>query len=386
VSNRIYDFGFDYSSGDLVNLTGNFYSGTTTHEHVAGNGSAVTGALGPRVMETTSLGFNARNVSDFTWQGWDVTSTNGLEISRDGLGGNNGGSNPIDGEATRTAFFSENVLTSGALELMLGLRYSTYDLGYEDVSVSADSLDPKVSVAYQVNDWFQPYLSIYRTSRAPTLQEAFLGGDSGASHGGSMYNGNPELRPEVSTGYEIGANITRDGVLTAGDSLTARIAFYDMDVEDFILLSTAAGMQFVNADDTIATRGVEIEIGYESDRFSGVLSWAHTDGEYGAGRIQPEDAVTATLAAHMLDGALTVGTTWTYNSNGPAAIAFETEVDRDAYQVVDLFASYDITDTFSVNAKVSNVADELYTPGRRPRTAGRGATSMSAPNSASDAT
>lgn len=366
VTNQIYNLGFDYSGdSDLIGLSGNIYSGTTEHLHVAGNGLAVG-----RKMETQTRGINLQNISRFAMGDWDVTSTNGFDISRDKLSGTTGGSNPTSGDAQRLALFSENVFANGAFEMMLGLRYSSYKLDWtnatgKDVKISEDSVDPKLTLAYQVNDIFQPYVSAYRTSRAPSLQETFLGGISGSSHSGiGSYHNNPDLRTETSNGYEIGTNITHDGLFTANDKLTGRVAYYNLDVKNFIVGQPQKpyGMKFINIDETVKTEGLEVEIGYESDRFSAVLSWANTSGSYSNGRLQPKDAISATVAGHFLDGALTLGTTYVYNSNGPAAIAFESDVDRGSYSTWDLFASYDVSENFSLNAKVSNVTDELYTP------------------------
>src|SRR5690606_12568367 len=180
-------------------------SGRTDHTHVAGNGSAVG-----RSMVTDTIGFNLKNVASFEMGDWSVTSTNGFDISRDELKGKTGGSNPTSGDTRRNAIFTENVFSNGSFEVMLGLRLSTYDLDWTNVDgpqkISETSVDPKLTFSYQASDAIQPYLSIYRTSRAPTLQETFLGGTSGVGHGGGigMYFGNPDLVPETSTGYEIG--------------------------------------------------------------------------------------------------------------------------------------------------------------------------------------
>ncbi len=366
VSNRILNFGFEYSDGsDLVNLTGNIYAGTTEHKHVAGNGSAVG-----RTMATETIGFNLRNVSSFELGDWSVTSTNGFDVARDKLTGKTGGSNPTTGDTRRNALYTENVFSNGPFEVTLGLRFSTYDLDWTNVdgpqSISETAADPKITLAYQVTDSIQPYVSVYRTSRAPTMQEAFLGGTSGLGHGGGfgMYFGNPDLVPETSAGYEVGANIAKENLFAANDRLTGRLAFYDLDVKNFIVVEQQApmGMKFVNIDETVRSRGMELELGYESDAFSAVLAWAHTDAKYGAGRLQPKDAVSATLAGHFLGGDLTVGTTLTYNSNGIAAIAFDTNTAVESYKTVDLFASYDVSDTFRIDAKIANLTDELYTP------------------------
>ncbi|NGM44538.1 TonB-dependent receptor [Rhodobacter sp. SGA-6-6] len=371
VSNEIYSLGVTYSDGDLINLSANLYSGTTSHLH---RPDSPSGSARGRLMETETIGFNLQNVSTLALGDWALTSTNGFEISRDKLGGQQNsagtipGTNPVRGHSDRKAIFSENVFENGPFEVMLGFRYSDYELSGDLAGTTYDidhnSFDPKVTLAYRINDTFQPYVSVYRTTRSPTLQEAFLGGgDPSAGHGGFV--GNPALLPEVSEGYEIGVNITRDGVFRPGDSVKGRINVYDLDVDNFIIAQSGVGgvgMQFVNVPEKVNTKGLELELGYESEVFSAILAWAHTDAKYGLGRLQPKNSVSATLAGHFLGGDLTVGTTLVYNSNGPASIAFETDANRGSYKTIDLFASYDVTDNFRIDAKIANITDELYTP------------------------
>ncbi|MDQ2065208.1 TonB-dependent receptor [Xinfangfangia sp. CPCC 101601] len=381
VTNQILDFGFDYTGdSDLFALSGNLYLGSTEHVHATGNGSA----LG-RTNETESFGFNLKNTSVAELGDWTLTSTNGVEYNRDKLSGLNStssgspfGTNPMTGNAKRMAVYSENVFENGPFEVMFGLRYSDYSLtgflrdtlsnpGTEIINqydLDHDSLDPKLSLAYRINDNIQPYVSVYRTSRAPTAQEAFLGGgDASAGHGGFV--GNPELKPEISQGYEIGVNLSYDDVFASGDTLTSRINVYDLEVENFIVSQAGpmgGGMQFINVPGKVDNKGLELELGYESNRFSAVLAWANSDAKYGTGRLQPKNAISATLAGRFLDGDLTLGTTLTYNSNGPASIAFETTANRDSYKTVDIFASYNVTEDFRIDAKIANITDELYTP------------------------
>lgn len=397
VSNDIYNIGFSYSDGDLLNLTANLYSGTTSHLH---RPDSPSGSARGRLMETESIGFNLKNVSIFELGGWTLTSTNGFDVSRDKLDGQQNaagaviGVNPVSGNSHRNAVFSENVFENGPLEVMLGFRYSDYSLSgalYDQTnpanpvatsySVDHSSFDPKISLAYRINDTFQPYVSVYRSTRAPTLQEAFLGGGDPSVHSFN-YLGNPDLVPEVSAGYEIGVNITRDGLFKPEDSLTGRINIYDLKVEDFITYrmieddpatpATESGMQFVNIPGKVRTKGLELELGYESDAFSAVLAWAHADAKHAGGRLQPKNSISATLAGHFLGGDLTVGTTLVYNSNGPASIAFEADANRGSYKTIDLFASYDVTDNFRIDAKIANITDELYTPWAATENSGAG--------------
>src|SRR5690606_16706920 len=106
-------------------------------------------------------------------------------------------------------------------------------IGEYDVDQSKGYIDPKITLAYNPVDWLQPYVTYSRSMRAPTLQETMVGGDH---PGGTSvaFEPNPALMPEKQQGWEIGLNVKRDNVLTDGDSLRAKIDYYDMSVEDYI--------------------------------------------------------------------------------------------------------------------------------------------------------
>lgn len=373
-----FKLGYSVQSGDMIDLNAAIYTGSTTSEYVSSISG--TGSYVGRVMETNTTGITVDNTSILSFGGFDVTSTNGFEFNRDELGGRDGGANPTFGESNRYAIYTNNVLTRGALELTGGLRFTSYDLHGEldnrlesgPVDVDDSSLDYKFSVAYQVNDWFQPYVSTFSTMRAPSLQETL----QESFHGYGFFNlylgPNPNLESETSTGHEIGANFKREDVFTAGDSLTARVAYFDMDIDNYITGTQESGYYpdvgpvtlsyYDNVEGTTVSKGLELEAVYASDVFSAALSYATADTELpddSEATFQPDSTYALTLAGHFLDGALTTGATYSYTAGG---IAFDNSEETSSYALLDLFASYEITEDFRMNAKISNAGDETYTP------------------------
>lgn len=348
-----------------INLDVNLFYGKNEMEYLAGSGSAVG-----RVMSTDTIGGNATNISEFDWNGWLITGVNGVDYSRDVLGGVNGNVNPVDGETTRMSFFTENTFKFDKFEFIAGLRansYKTEGLSADLTTIDVDyqSFDPKVTAGYWVTDWLQPYVTYSRASRIPTLQETLLGG----SHGdvtGPWFNANPNLRPEVSTGYEVGLNIDAHDVFAPGDSFGGRINYYRMDVEDYIVATVGAFTGFTNVAGVSKTQGLEVELKYSTTMLDLALAYSHSDNDLpdqinGLGAIQniPRDKVTLTVAGHFLEDTLTVGTQYSYVSPDPVEIdSYGTE----EYQLVDLFASYDVTEKLNVNAKVTNLFNEVYRP------------------------
>ena len=394
LTNDIYTLGYDLDTADGIwDLDVNAYVGTTATEYTSYAGaSAWGGSYVGRQMETKTVGFDVTNINEATLGNWDLVSINGLEFSRDELNGASSGVNPNQGTATRAAIFSENILTQGDWEVTAGLRALQYgqegttDSG--DIDIDFNGVDPKLTIAYQVNDWFQPYATASRATRMPTAQESMLGGNAHGS--ATAFIANPELEPEVSTGYEIGFNIERFGLFTDADQLSGRVNYYNMDVENYILASYPStftnsfgetGYAFVNVDGISQTSGLEVELNYIVGAFDFGLSYTKNDSDMptqvaGLGSVQflPEQTASLRVAAHLMDDALTVGGQYHYVSGGKYASTYSTTVSEtnEGYELVDLFAEYQVSDAFSVNTKVTNVFDTTYVPWLSSGTSGEG--------------
>ncbi len=371
-----YKLGYMFDAGNgLVNLTANAYFAETQTEYVAGGIWSVG-----RVMQTRTTGLNLTNISEFAPGAWDVVSINGLDFSRDKLDGERAGVNPADGQSKRFSLFSENIFVNGPWEITAGVRYNSYkvsgDASRGPVDLRYSSVDPKLTVAYQVNDWLQPYVTVSRASRAPTLQETMLGGTHPG--GGLGMIANPDLKPERSTGYELGFNIERSNLLQDGDRLSGRVNYYRMDVENYVIATFGFtnsfgqnGAAFVNVPGTSQTSGVEVELNYESAKVDVGLSFTKNDSDMpsqlaglGTGQYLPDSTWSLRVAGHFLDDKLTVGGQYNYVSGGLYSTPYSgSAVQRDeTYELVDIFATYEINDNFVLNAKVSNLFDKTYVP------------------------
>lgn len=189
---------------------------------------------------------------------------------------------------------------------------------------------------------------------------------------------NPELQPEESTGYELGFNIERSNLLREGDRLSGRVNYYRMDVENYVIATFgftnafgATGAAFVNVPGTSQTSGLEVELDYETGGVELGLSYTKNDSKLpsqlaglGTGQYLPDNTWSLRAARHFLDGTLTIGGQYSYTSGGLYSTLYSgSAVQRDSsYELVDLFATYDVTETFSVYAKVSNLFDKTYVP------------------------
>ncbi|ARE42422.1 TonB-dependent hemin, ferrichrome receptor (plasmid) [Rhodovulum sp. P5] len=378
-----YTLGYDFDAGDgLINLDVDLYYARIDSEYgdYVGTSSFGGGSVG-RQMTTRTAGGDVTNISEVSFGAWDVTTINGAEISQDRLSGSNAGVNPADGTSTRAALFSENILTYGDLEITAGLRGSFYELEGDTDSGPLDqsdqSLDPKLTVAYWVTPWLQPYVTWSRTMRAPTLQETLLGGTHpGAGTAGMIAN--PDLKPETSNGFDIGFNIQKSGLFSADDNLSGRVNYYRMDVEDYVIASFGftnaygnTGTAFINAPGTSETSGLEVELDYENDGLLAGLSFTANDSDMpsqiaglGTGQYLPDQTVSIRLTGKFLQDKLRLGGQYNYVSGGLYSEPYATEaVQRDDdYDLVDVFAVYEVSDNVTIHAKIANLFNQDYTP------------------------
>ncbi|MDP3340406.1 TonB-dependent receptor domain-containing protein [Frigidibacter sp.] len=376
LTSDIYKLGYSYDAGDnLIDLKANLYRADTETEWVGGTGSYVG-----RKLSTETTGFDLTNTSRFAFGNWSLTSINGLEISQDDLGGKDGGVNPTDGTADRASIFSENIFVNGKWELTAGLRANEYALDGEasqgEIDITNRSVDPKLTVAYRVTDWLQPYATVSRTMRSPTLQETMLGGTHPG--GGTSMIANPELEAETSQGYEIGFNLDSADLFASGDSLTGRVNYYRMDVDDYVVTAFGfrnafgqVGTAFANVDGTSETSGVEVELAYSYRQLDLGLSYTKNDSDIpsqtpglGAGQYLPDSTLSASIAGRFLQDRMTLGAEYSFVSGGLyTGLYQQVPVQRDdSYELVDLFASYKLNDSVQLNAKIENAFDTDYTP------------------------
>lgn len=379
LTNDVAKIGYHYDPGSsLIDLRVNAYAAKTETDWLRGSSPSAS-AVG-RNMSTTTRGLDVTNTSELSFGGWRLTSVNGIEASQDSLGGTKGGVNPTTGKARRLSAFSENAFVQGKWEITAGLRANSYRLDGEaskgTIDIKNSSLDPKLTLAYQATDWVQPYVTLSRAMRSPTLQETMLGG----SHpgGGVGMIANPRLEAETEEGVELGFTLDRAGLFAEGDRLSGRVNYYNMEVENYIVSSMAftnafgqTGAAFVNVPGTTETEGVEIELDYAHRAFDLGLSYTHNSSHLpsqtpglGAGQYLPDDTVSVRLSRDFMADRLTVGAQYTHVSGGLFTDAYTSTPYQkdDSYELVDLFASYDVTDDAVIYAKVTNLFDEVYAP------------------------
>ncbi|MDS7594730.1 TonB-dependent hemoglobin/transferrin/lactoferrin family receptor [Agrobacterium tumefaciens] len=284
-----------------------------------------------------------------------------------------------------------------------------YRAGTEIPALSTDSYDdpipvdinrtdsawlPSATIEFKPTDWFRPYLSYSQSFRPPTILEAFFaGGPPGDGGAGTTYAPNEYLRPEKATTYEIGANMSFDGVLSDYDSVRLKVAAFKREVKDYIALGYIVTDEvlnrtynsFVNLDGTTHMRGLELEGNYDARSFwlGGSATFLKTEwpsktqvfsngtittsGEvFGwPGDVAPKMKLTLDTGVRLFDEKVSLGA----RANRVMATQSRT-LDSEGnlinltgdYTTVDLYGSYSFTENATLRFAVNNLTDKNYIP------------------------
>ncbi|BBP80431.1 heme uptake outer membrane receptor HasR [Pseudomonas sp. Pc102] len=316
------------------------------------------------------------------------------------------------------------------LEGETGMNISTFALGTTqqvtvplryDVDREEGRFSPTFGISVRPGvDWLQLFARYGEGWRPPAVTETLI---SGRPHGGSaetLYP-NPLLEPERSQSWEVGFNVFTRSLITEGDALGLKVAYFDTRIEDFTFMSVglqrpgyglpALGIAaYVNDLSSTRFRGVEYALDYDTGGYYGNLTYTHMIGEnqycrnqawlggvtspvYGTGRRppvigmvpnqaanamvgcggmmgtaehMPMDRGSLTLGTRLLDRRLDVGVRARYSegyaldSGDPDARDQIYPADWKSYTVYDLFGSYRASDSLTLRLALDNVTDRAY--------------------------
>ncbi len=283
--------------------------------------------------------------------------------------------------------FSKTTLSLGQFDLIGALRYDAYTLkgsGYNafsgglipvgpfSVDKSEGRLSGKGTLAFTPVDGVQFYGSYGSGFRPPAISETLMAG----IHPGNMsflrFRPNPFLKPEVSTGWEVGANLSFDGVLLADDKLRFKASYYDNEVENYItsVWSTVGGINYtyMNMTDPSRLKGFELEANYDLGYAFAGVAYENTDitltppaPAFGITLTPPEKVWTVSGGVRLFDEKLTLGGRVRFVSESELFNVLGTVETRPEYRLYDAFVQYQVTDNLSAFLTAENITNEGYT-------------------------
>lgn len=379
--NQTYTFDYDFTPVDneLIDLSFNAYHNRTRAEQTRLTPAASAGEF--RYYDVATTGFNVSNASRFTTGEIDHTVTVGGDYfyltgdsevrSRTGVAQT---SNFGSGEQFGYGAFAQwQADYNELIEAVAAVRYDGYKLNGQtkapitNVTVEGGRLSPRFTVGVTPFEGFQVFGTYSEGYRAPGLQNIFRGA---GSHG-DAYVPNLGLRPEVAKSWEAGVNLKYNDLLVSGDTFRTKLTAFHTNIDDYIEVDlTNLPRTTLNIGPAQLT-GIEAEglydFGMAYVNLSGSLTQAEITGGIYAGQglsNTPLERFSATVGVRLLEEQLTLGAqylsvgevTRTQRStpSAPADIAA-------GYNLVNVFADYQINDNVHLNLGVDNLLNTAYT-------------------------
>lgn len=436
------NYAWNPSENALMDLKSSlYYTRTRNQAHRYGGGTLdpyaydlqyQTSTVGGTLENTSRLQWDAKNTAllktgaEF-FHDWTDPQAQALSVGADaGTTALYSGSTP-KGKRTVASLFGEvNWMHSDWLELTGGLRYDWYGMqgdgrmrvgslinppGVRPPSTAlytrfkADRNDgafaPRLALALKPIEPVQLFASVGRGMRPPALTEALMWGQ----HTGSLfpYYPNPDLRAERSRNWEVGANGMFDDVLSRGDKLRVKAAWFNNKVNDYVTLArimspidTAGGgllgpYAYVNLQDPFRSKGLELQGDYDNGRIFGSLNYTHmlvntgkggydsfplgsltgypnnNLGEAGDANIwyvlPPRKTASLSAGVRLLDKKLTLGGRMRFQSPSTNSSVWTAQGERynqKSWRLFDLWASYEISSNAILRVAINNLRDLNY--------------------------
>lgn len=371
--NRTYTGTYTYQpdDNDWVDFALNVYHNETR----ADQGQVwPTASIGKsRYYEVQTTGFNAHNSSRLDGWGFENTFTYGVDYYH--LVGESDADH--FGAGTQDAyggFLQWKGERDEWLELIAAIRYDGYELDgqtkdLQDVTMSGDRWSPRLTVGVTPFEGMQFYGTYAEGYRAPTVQDVFRGG--GAHGSGNSYVPNLLLQPEVAKSWEAGVNIKYDDLLVLDDSLRGKVNLFHTDIADYIDVDLTNPIRMARNLGDARLRGIEVEAVYDLNWIFVNVAGALIDAEFTSGVYKgqpltntPLNRLSATLGFRALEDRLVYGVqylsvgeiTRTSRSNLNAPL-----VTNPSFELVNLFADWQINDNLKLATGVENIFDVEYT-------------------------
>ncbi len=206
------------------------------------------------------------------------------------------------------------------------------------------------------------FASVGESIKNPTFTERF----------GFFTNfiGNPDLEPEESLHWEIGARTS-----LFNDKLELAATYFNADLENeingFVFDAGTGGFTSGNIDGESKRKGVELAFGYmQSERFDLRATYTYLDAteqDFKGSDItevrRPEHTGSLTMNYRWQQAGLNFAVSYTGAQEDnffPPFPPFQERVELNAFTLVSLSGYYNLNDLVTVTARIENLADEDY--------------------------
>lgn len=227
--------------------------------------------------------------------------------------------------------------------------YNSASIRYDDNSRFGNKVTYHIAPAWAIEETGTRLKASFGTGfKAPALQQLFGG-----------FGANPLLKAETSTGYDVGVEQSLLGGIVSGG-----VTWFHNDIKNLIVNGPAPFFTFGNIG-RARTQGVETFVAWKATETLNLRAdYTYTDAIDAASHLalarRPRNRMSFTADWQALPD---LNLDATLVTTGPQA-----DVDRESgarvklggYTLVNLAASYRLTDTWSVFGRVDNLFDENY--------------------------
>jgi vitamin B12 transporter len=235
----------------------------------------------------------------------------------------------------------------------------------DDYSDFDDATTWQLAASYQLSSALRLRSSVGTGSKVPTFTERY-------GFFEDLFVGNPGLKPESSKGWEMGLDGT-----WADDQYRIQLTYFDQDLQDeidaFVFDPDTFLFTAKNKESDSNRKGIEAIFDTRlGQAFTLAASYSYTDatekdamGQWVPEVRRPEHMASISANYYFVDNRGNLNLNLNYNGSqldvffSPATFTLD-RVGIDAYTVLDLAASWKLTQSLELTGRVSNLLDEEY--------------------------
>lgn len=286
------------------------------------------------------------------WKDWSSTTTKG---------------NMAGGDIYNTALFvQDEIKLDSKWKTYLGLRYDKFDKknGYSTVNdvrkdyedSSFNNLSPKIAVSFEPSEKLMVFASYGVSFNPPSIYKLFRrAGDSMSS-----VQANPDLKPEKSKTFELGAKYQPT------DKTTLGLTLFRINTDDKIALATRDGVKAYYNMDSGMEKGIELEVKHKfDDQWKGYFNYTFESGELTS---DGESERNWSIPKHLMHfgvennlGKLSTNLDFNYVSERQKVNSATGEYgSEDAFFTANLIFNYAFNKNFSAHFSINNLFDRKF--------------------------
>lgn len=377
---------FQDPNSDLIDMTVSAYHTSTDTEQVRIDTTPGYEYLlgNTRTFKIETVGIDGFNTTRFNTGAFAHTLTYGGDYFKDEVETADplytGDEFTPSGEREAYGAFVQDQVDFGELaQVTYALRYDGYELNGSDGSSDEGSrVSPKFTVAVMPLTGVQLFASYSEGYRAPAITEVFNEGTHDPAFP-FVFLPNTDLDPETAKNREYGVNLKYDNIFTGNDAFRAKAVYFNNKVDDYIdyelsffspsnntfaKCGSFACFQYVNIAKA-ELRGFELEASYDAGYAFAKVAYSRTRGDDKTEgdpltNIQP-DKLSAVLGARLLNDKLVFGGRWTHVDAQNRLPNVDDIEPSEAYDLFDIFMTYDVNSHFTMAVTLNNITDEEYT-------------------------